>query len=334
MSYHKLKYVLLSIIVMFSSLVSNSVLAVHGDIQSAIALRKAIEVNPAEQQFISAINTTSKTLPISRGFHQRDTCLCWSYAFFNALETNSLVKDPDSKLELSRGAMQYINIKDRVLEKINGVDDHVNPDKFSDCWMEGGTAPDAADLIRKYGVYQYTNYHDVISPPYYTDIVNTIFAKDNVDAQYSLSESLLSGYFKQNLPTFTYYDGKFITAIELGNKLAGQGDWLSYSISKDGTDYQDKSLDPDARVGSVVNFTSRENILKIITDNLENNLSVMYGNDHHLTMIFGVEYDQDKYPVSLYIKDSYDYHDDGAYTYKADVNRLLNELGEITVYQE
>ena len=313
-------------------MLSNSVLATHSDLQSAIELREAIELKPSEQKFINASTTTSKTLPISRGFHQQETCLCWSYAFFNALETISLIDDPNSKLELSRGAMQYINIKDRIIEKIQGIDDHVNPTKYKGCWAEGGTAPDAAKLIRKYGVYQYNDYHDIISPTAYSNTINQIFSYTDENMQYKLTDSLLLNYFQYDLPKYTVYKDNTITAIDLGNQLAGPGKWVPYSISKNGTDYQAKSLDPDARVGGLVNFTSRDNVLKIIVETLENNSPVLYGNDHHLTMIYGVEYDQSKNPLSLFVKDSYNFHD-GSYTYKADVQRLLNELGEITVYE-
>lgn len=311
---------------------SNLGFAIHGDIQSAIDLRKAIELNPYEQKFINSINTTSKSLPLSRGFHQKDTCLCWSYGFFNALETISLINDPNSRLELSRGAMQYINIRDRIIEKANGVDDHINTGRFRNCGAEGGTVPDAFNLISKYGVLQYTDYHDVLSPNY-SDMVSQIFAESSPVQQYQLTESLLLNHFRDNLPQYTYYKNKFITSRELAQELVGEGKWVSYSISKDGTDYKDKSLDPDARVGGLVNFTSRERVLKIITDNLEANSPVLYGNDHHLTMVYGVEYDTNKNPISLFIKDSYDFHQDN-YTYKASVERLLNELGEITVYQK
>src|SRR5688572_20293400 len=101
--------------------ISRGAIAAHSDYAEAMRIRQLIQ----QDDTLDPRTYESIVLPVSRGFHQLQTQLCWSYAALNTLETNYLVKHPEAQLELSRRAMQYFTYEDRYTRKINGIENYI-----------------------------------------------------------------------------------------------------------------------------------------------------------------------------------------------------------------
>jgi hypothetical protein len=140
----------------------NTVQAVHGIKEEAMAIRCRLSVNTPYLKTELLVKTQSAAaaetilLPVSRGFNQRDTSLCWAYATLNALETIYLVRNPEGPdVELSRRAMQYYTMEDRYLRSIKGVNTYL---------FEAGIALDAIRLIQSNGIVSFDDYYDINEP--------------------------------------------------------------------------------------------------------------------------------------------------------------------------
>jgi len=79
-------------------------------------------------------------LPISPPLDQGDSDLCWVFATLSMLETNYMVRHPGSRIELSRGALQFDSVADRFRRVIRG--EAGRPE-------DGGLAVEAIALIRQ-----------------------------------------------------------------------------------------------------------------------------------------------------------------------------------------
>jgi hypothetical protein len=307
----------------------NNSFALHSTLQDAVQLRSKIIYN----EHLRDKNTINRrvVLPVSRGFDQQKTCLCWSYAFFNALESLYLVEHPDSKLEISRGAMQYINLQDRIDLKIDGIEDHLDPTVYRNCGAEGGTPLSAEYLMKNYGAVPYAEYHDIISPPNYTDLHNLIFVDNTTPKQKkTVTAALLPAYFGADIPETTYFNGQLLSGLEFVNQIMPKGRWTTYALSKDGSDYIARGLDPDARRNEQTHFIAKEHFIQKINQSLAQKRPVIYSNNHHVILIYGADYNQNDELISFYIKDSYERL---GYYYKADFEKALKEIMEMTVLE-
>lgn len=284
----------------------------------------------APQQFIEPVSK-SIVLPVSRGFDQQETCLCWSYAFFNALETLYLVQHPNAHLEISRGAMQYFNLQDRIDLKIAGVEDHLDPKVYKTCWAEGGTPLSAAYILKSYGGVSYNEYHDIISPPKYSEMYYSIFTSSHTPKQqHNVADSLLPIYFGAEVPETTTYNGEVMSRLEFAHRILPEGQWVTYAPSKDGSEYVAKGLDPDARRNEQTHFVSRDHFIQKIHQSLAKGRPVLYSNSHHVVLIYGADYDKQGKPLSFYMKDSYEQL---GYFYKAEHSKALDEIMEMTILE-
>lgn len=306
----------------------NTSFAVHGTILDARDLRDKIET-----KLISKLHSGGKRiiLPVSRGFDQEDTCLCWSYAFFNALETLYRVKHPLSQLEISRGAMQYINIQDRFDLAILGVEDHINPKQYKDCWAEGGTALSAEYIVKNHGAATYHAYQDVISPPDYSNIYYSTFVDNTTTKQKKVTaNSLLSNYFGYEIPEKVTFDGRRLTNLEFAKEILPEGTWTTYAISKDGSDYSGPGKDPDRRRNEQTHFVPKNLFIQKIKQSLENKRPMIYANSYHAILIYGADFDNSDNIRSFYIKDNYE---SLGYFYKASFKKSMREVSEITILE-
>lgn len=311
---------------------SNSSFAAGSTIQDAEQLRNKIIYQETQQQGLQNTAYKSIILPVSRGFDQQETCLCWSYAFFNALETLYLVQHPSTTLEFSRGAMQYFNLQDRIDLKIAGEEDHLDPKKYKKCWAEGGTPLSANYILKDQGALPFKEYHEVISPPKYTDMYYSIFAEGTTPEQQKASaDSLLPVYFGYTPATTTYFNGYEMSRVHFAQEVMPKGTWVNYAISKDGSEYIGNSLDPDARRGEQTHFIPRAAFIKKINQSLEKSRPILYSNDHHVILIYGADYNKNNKIISFYIKDSYERL---GYYYKAEFNKALTELLEMAVLED
>ncbi|WP_115331695.1 hypothetical protein [Legionella busanensis] len=305
----------------------NTSFAIHSTVKDAEQLKNKIIYNER-----LTYKTTTKTiiLPVSRGFDQKETCLCWSYAFFNALETLYLINHPDLKLEISRGAMQYINLQDRIDLKIDGIEDHLNPEVYKRCWAEGGTPLSAAYLLKNYGALPYDEYHDVISPPNYTNLYYSIFVDNTTPKQKrALTDSLLPLYFGYDIPETTHFNGQTLSRLDFALQILPQGTWNTYAIAKDGKEHIGNGLDPDARRSEQTHFIVRDKLIHKINQSLMNNRPVIYSNNLHVILIYGADYDNRYQPINFYIKDTYP-----DYFYKADFEKVMDNMMEITILED
>jgi len=323
----------LSVAAIISSIaLSQNSFALRNTPEGSLKLYEAIAIkdNQFSQASTNLTNTTKIVLPVSRNFDQRMTGLCWTFAFFNALETMHLVEHPDEKIEFSRGAMQYINMQDRIEAKIQGTETHLNINGPFDWSIEGGVFLDAVDIVKKYGAYQYADYHNIISSSNYGNLLKSIFSASTADDQRSQAPGALLKHFGDALPEKTQFHEQWISPVEFGSYFVDQGQWHDYGISEDGTEYFAQNSDPDARPGTMVHYIARENVVNKMREALENQKPILYGTDVHAVLIYGAEFDEQKKPTKFYIKNSNGFP---GFFYTADAERTLNNLADITVLE-
>ncbi|MBS1960451.1 MAG: hypothetical protein JST80_13320 [Bdellovibrionales bacterium] len=293
-------------------LLSTPVLADQTD---AARLRAAIAVKPTpfELAFFQA-PTTSIELPVSRGFAQLGTQLCWTYAFFNALETRYMVNHPSDKLELSRGVMQYLTMQDRFLRKIQHGEDYLS---------ERGDVVDAYNLIVKSGLYAYDDYKDIFSngEQYYPRVKKAVFAQTvQAEQEKTLTAEILKIY--PVLPErATFLRGK-IDPKEMAASVLNSEQWMEYAaIDGDHAAGWADHPDPDARSESQAYFISKDLMMAKITESLKKGIPVTFANTGHVVLIYGAKFDAKGDATEFMIKDSYP-----GYFYTASAASVRNQM--------
>ncbi len=328
----KKRFLFLSLFVIYTTTFSESTYAAHNTQEDSLRLYEAIAAKPLsiQEHTLPTAETKNIVLPVSRNFNQKLTGLCWSYAFFNALETLHLVESPEDKFELSRGAMQYINMKDRIQLQIQGLDNHLDLNGSANWSVEGGTVTDAVYLLKTHGAYQFSDYHDIQSNSNYSKLWQAVFTASTTDERLAKTEEELIKHFQAPLPEKTFFNDEWLSPVEFGSSLVITGEWNSYAISKNDSEYLATDPDPDARSGSMTYFMSREKVLEKITSALKRNRPIVYSNIAHLVLIYGAEFDSKENPINFYIKNSNGFPQ---FFYKADAKRTLDNLGEISVLE-
>jgi hypothetical protein len=287
--------------------------------ENAQRLRRAIEIQrpfePAGGQFLNA-PAEKLVLPVSRGFSQGGTQLCWVYSFFNALESNYLVRNPNKTLELSRGAMQVMTLEDRFIRWINSGEDYLS---------ERGDEIDAWAIVKEKGLLSFADYQDRIdySNSAYSTIRNAVNrVTTTADKLSALKAGIVSNF--PEIPKTTTFEGHAVELMVMARNIVGTDEWISYAPTT-GPEQWGPNPDPDARKGSLVYFMSKDKIINQIKVSLSLGHAVTYGTEGHATLIYGAEYDDQGNPTIYYIKDSYP-----NYFYKANAELLHDNLAEIT----
>ncbi len=163
-------------------LLSINVFAAHGDYAEAMRIRALLEPNGPRTAEVAE----KLVLPVSRGFDQKATQLCWTYAALSMLETNYLVKNPGSKLELSRRAMQFTTMKDRYTRQIHGTENFIS---------ERGVTLDAMTLIREAGLVAFADFKDIADPYGNLNIGAQLHGAVTLAEKYgALAKALEAGY--------------------------------------------------------------------------------------------------------------------------------------------
>lgn len=295
--------------------------AVVSTYESAWVLRNEIEALPSFDSSESGFeNSRVIKLPVSRGFDQSGTSLCWAFGYLNALETLARVKNPNSKLELSRGAMQYFTLNDRFTLKINKVETYIT---------ERGTAKDADFLVKYRGIVGAIEYIHPLTSQSYDEMDQEIFSHPEPTKQMvSLKRELLR-LFGKAVPSITRMLDRPMDRTQFGKLISGKGIWESYAVSKDGSTYVAKDPDPDGRRGVKSKFVPILEIENRILREIDSGRPVIYSTLEHITLIYGYELEAKSGRVKTYkIKDSYP-----DYFYDADRDALLRNLLQITVFE-
>ena len=265
-------------------------------------------------------------LPISRGFNQRTTSLCWAYATLSALETIYLVRNPEAPgIELSRRAMQYYTMEDRYRRSIKKVDTYIR---------EGGVVLDAVRLIQSNGIVAFDDYYDIADPYGQGDIRTLINSAQGFTNQIvAMVEGMDTVYTAP--PTLTHMprsptpaDANLaLVEAEAGAlaRLALSLDmWESYTPSSTQSGFYDHP-DPDARWENVSWYMPRSEFPDRIKQALKAGFPVIISIRTHALLIYGAEYDSNGSATVYYIKDSYpDYY------YPANAGYVHQSLWEMT----
>ena len=308
-----IKTILTCIVLSFLSI--NTVQAVRGSYDEAMEIRHLLNATTPYLQKESIAKTQSGgvqesiVLPVSRGFNQKETGLCWVYSALNALETIYMVRNPEGQeLELSRRAMQYYTMEDRYRRFIKNVNAHLN---------ERGVVLDAIRLIQSNGIVSFDDYLDITDPYGRANIREMINSAgsitDKINAMYKGMDiiyktppilSHIPGSPTLDKPNPRYAEMK---AGELA-KLVLVGDvWQSYTPSETKVGFHDHP-DSDSRWENKSWYMPRGEFPGRIKQALKAGFPVIVTIRGHTVMVYGADYDGKGSPVQYYIKDSYTSH--------------------------
>lgn len=281
----------------------------------ALRLRAAIEVTPAPFEF-SLFKAPLETieLPVSRGFNQLGTQLCWTYAFFNAIESRYMVNHPSDKLELSRGVMQLLTMQDRFLRKIRTGEDYLS---------ERGDVVDAYNLVKKHGLFAFDDYKDIFNTAenYYPGVKLTVFSQSIQAEQEKALTAELAKIFPALPERSTFLRGK-VDPKEMAEGVLGGEQWMEYAAIRGNhsAGWADHP-DPDARAESQAYFISLDQTMAKIDESLKKGIPVTFANTGHVVLIYGAKFDVQGVATEYMIKDSYP-----GYFYVADAKKVRNQV--------
>lgn len=292
---------------------------------------QASELTPKERAFElrRLVQTTAKSdkasakvvkLPVSRGFDQKDTSLCWVYSFLNAQETIFRVKNPGQELELSRAALQYRTMEDRLLRHARRSENTPNMMK------ESGTPVDAWALAKKHGLVAFADFRDILPQwmvPHYQVVAISVAKAESPAEQETILTTELEKLFGV-LPTQTHLGVQALAPVELAEKVLAGQEWVSYAPGTQ--EALGPHADTDARPESQTFYTSLENIKRHVTEALKAGSPVNYTANGHVVLIYGATWDSRGKALKFHIKDSYQ-----PFFYQADANKIFKELVEISV---
>ena len=262
-----------------------------GGLVEAQKLREAIRERDDEKARASVVIR----LPVSRGFDQKDSDLCWAHSFLSAQETLARVKDPQSRLELSRKAMQRLTLEDRLARKIRGEDDFL---------MERGTPMDALALARAHGLVVFAPGEDILMgiKNRYNSIYRSVRSAGEAPVQLEALAVRLDEIFNP-FPLTTRFEGTTLSPRELADTLLAGQRWQA--LVPDEQEGEGDHPDPDARPETRAYHQPLSKIVAEIKRALSSGRPVTYGGDGHSVLIYGMGLDEDGEVIRYYIKDSY-----------------------------
>jgi hypothetical protein len=258
-------------------------------------------------------------LPISPPLDQGDSDLCWVFATLSMLETNYMVRHPGSRIELSRGALQFDSVADRFRRVIRG--EARRPE-------DGGLAVEAIALIRQNGLFRESDFHGVLdSDPIFSSIEKKLARLSSpADKEKALYQELKASFGLE--PRTTHLDGEAVSPEQLARTVLGGEEWSEFDRSRDGSEGWGPSHDPDARPETRVRYVSLDTMIDLIHESLARGEAVVWGSVDHALLIYGGDYDQSGKPLSYLIKDSFP-----PYTYRAAAQTIHRMLNDVTVTQ-
>lgn len=157
-------------------------------------------------------------LPVSRGFDQKGTQLCWAYSSLSVIESNYLARHPDSKLPLSRRAMQFITMKDRYTRQVHGTENFIS---------ERGIAMDAMALIRDAGLVAFADYKDIADAYGSYSFATQLSAAVTLASIAKIAKGLEAVY--SDPPLKTHLGEQEVTRGQLVKEVVGNQIWQSFA---------------------------------------------------------------------------------------------------------
>lgn len=289
--------------------------AAGSDYAEAMRVRRIVILDPARKVPDDGARIV---LPVSRGFDQRSTSLCWAYASLSALETRLRVGSPGTTVELSRRAMQFQTIRDRFLRKIHQTGTYVG---------ERGVAVDAFQLLTEGGLVAFDDFTD-IDDPYGNFNIGAAVQNASGEAAkvHALEQGLARVYGVP--PSTTHFEGQSMPATQLATTVKAGQVWESFAIATDGVEGYRPHPDPDSRAGARSMFISAQKLTGRIKQALAAGFPLEITLGGHCLLLYGATYDGAGLPTSYFIKDSYP-----GYFYKADPARIMETLVELTTAQ-
>lgn len=296
-----------------SALVSSTAFAAGSDYAEAMRVRALLSLpTPA---VVHSPETEELRLPVSRGFDQGGTELCWAYAMLNGLETTYRVRHEGADLELSRRAMQYYTMENRHLLRIRGEASYIG---------ERGVAVDAMSMVSDQGLVAFADFADIDDAYGDFDIRSAVDRAGTEAAKVAaLHEGLAVVYGVP--PAVTHLGDAELAPLELTAAIVAGTTWESYAISRDGTEGYRRHPDPDARPGVVSWFMPQARFEARIKAALAAGFPVEITVGGHCLLIYGARYDAAGSARSYFIKDSYP-----GYFYEADPRETMANLVEMT----
>ncbi len=296
-----------------AALVSSQSLAAGSDYAEAMRVRALLTLpTPA---VVRSPDTAELRLPVSRGFDQGGTELCWAYAMLNGLETTYRVRHEDADLELSRRAMQYFTMENRHLLRIRGEASYLG---------ERGVAVDAMSMLGNQGLVAFADFADVGDAYGNFDIRRAVDrAGSEAEKIAALHEGLAVVYGVP--PAVTHLDDAELSPLELTAAVVEGQVWESYAISRDAAEGYRQHPDPDARPGVVSWYMPQARFEARIKAALAAGFPVEITVGGHCLLIYGARYDAAGRAQSYFIKDSYP-----GYFYEADPRETMANLVEMT----
>jgi hypothetical protein len=258
-------------------------------------------------------------LPISKGYDQGNSGMCWMYAALNALESNYLLAHSGSSIAMSRAAMQHVTVAERYEEEIKNSIDYIT---------DRGTVVDAIDLLRNYGAYGLNDHHNKLKEtPEFNPVGNT------VEKKMAYATNILDKtYGKLPDQVHAIDSGNLVTPVELGQELTGSDKWISYAaISKNHPAGWGPHWDPDARPGTKSYYVPSSQFEQIIEESLSRGHALTVSWCGHSEEIYGVGYTAGKI-VSYFIKGSYGTPgQESSFLYRVNASSLLRACGLHTI---
>lgn len=251
--------------------------------ESAVELRQRLELRSTPKARLSE----RIRLPVSRGFDQRDSQLCWVHSFLNAQETMYLIRHPGAGIELSRSYFQHRNLADRMSRLIHQAEEF---------FSERGTPLDALALAREHGVVLFSDYTELVPgvDGRYATVASAIRRARSVTEK----EEVLSEKLAEIFEPLPQVDRRALT-----DEVLGSQEWTAFAPgAKEGWGLHP---DSDARPGQRAYYLPLAKLVNRLREALRRGIPVTYGGNGHSILIYGADYDDSGRAQKYYIKDSY-----------------------------
>jgi hypothetical protein len=298
----------LGLIAFAAALGGAAVLCTHGGDAVPLLDIEAPSAQPAAERYV---------LPISPPLDQGETGLCWVFATLSMLETNYMIRHPGAHVDFSRAAVQLDSIEDRFERLIRGRSGEPS---------DGGLAVEALELVRRNGLYDRGDFHDVVDvDDMFDELKETLAVPGGADdRKQRLGDRLRSELGVK--PASTHLDGRPMAPTALADVVLGDAQWTEFDLAREGEKGWGPSRDPDALPETLVRYVGLDALIDLIHRSLARSEAVVVGTVDHAFLVYGADYDEKGEPISYFVKDSH-----APYLYQTSALALHSKLNDVTV---